>query len=108
MTDVDPDRRVVTFSGALTVRWIQDAWTWLTAALAQDCRVVVIDAADAAEVDLSFVQLIEAARISAAQTGRELVLAAPAAGSLRSALERAGFLQPPDRRAFWLQEELNP
>lgn len=67
---------------------------------------VVIDLPETAEVDLSFVQLIESARLSAALEGKAIVTSAPAGPGLRSILERAGFtaVMSPESRAFWFHE----
>lgn len=56
-----------------------------------------------ATVDLTFVQLMESARRTAAEAGGELVLAEPAGGALLETLQRGGFLTDPDRRQFWLK-----
>jgi hypothetical protein len=63
-----------------------------------------LDFDDAAEVDLTLVQLIESARISVAREGKTLRLSAPASGALLAALERGGFVgEPTDPRTqFWL------
>jgi anti-anti-sigma regulatory factor len=68
-----------------------------------------IDCSGADDVDLSFVQLLLAARSSARLSDRTIRLAHPASGALRDALQRGGFLtdvtdQAADR-AFWLQPE---
>jgi ABC-type transporter Mla MlaB component len=70
--------------------------------------VVEIDCSGATEVDLSLVQLILAARVSARNSGRTVTLAQPATGALLEALQRGGFLgaamgQPNSDQAFWLQ-----
>lgn len=64
---------------------------------------IVIDLDGVTEADLTFVQLIEAARASAGRRGRGLHLSAPASGPTRAVLERGGFLGATDRAAFWLQ-----
>ncbi len=66
--------------------------------------LIVLEFADIAEVDLTFVQLIESARISAAREGKTLRLSAPASGELLRVLERGGFLgeQADPRTQFWL------
>jgi anti-anti-sigma regulatory factor len=75
--------------------------------------VVEIDCSGVTETDLSLIQLILAARTSAMRSGRTLVLARPADGALREALQRGGFIAVaadgpnPDRpnaeQAFWTQ-----
>lgn len=74
-------------------------------ALKDHADVTAKIAADAV-VDLTFVQLLESARRSAAETGKSFALAAPASGGLLETLERGGFLSGGDaaRRQFWLME----
>lgn len=64
-----------------------------------------LDVSALSEVDLTFVQLIEAARRAAADRGRTIRLRAPAQGALLQVLQRGGFLDPEDqeRSDFWLQ-----
>ncbi len=67
---------------------------------------LALDIANDASADLSFIQLIESARIFAGTTGRQFVLSKPASGSLLQLLDRAGFLEDmsADDRRFWLHE----
>jgi ABC-type transporter Mla MlaB component len=70
--------------------------------------VVEIDCSGVTEADLSLVQLILAARASAQESRRSIVLTRPAAGALRDALQRGGFLgvvagKPNPDQAFWTQ-----
>jgi hypothetical protein len=60
--------------------------------------------ADVTEADLTLVQLIESARISATQDGKTFSLSAPASGALLTVLERGGFLGElvDPRTQFWL------
>ncbi len=67
-----------------------------------------IDLSALAEVDLSFVQLVLAARTHLEQEGARLGLAQPAGPALAALLDRAGFLgdpQPADLD-FWFHGEL--
>ena len=68
---------------------------------------VLLSIADDAEVDLSFLQLVHAARLHAAAEGRTIALDRPAGGNLLSTLERAGFLfeADPRDREFWLHRK---
>jgi len=66
-----------------------------------------IDLSALTEVDLSFVQLILAARAHLDQEGARLALAQPAGPALAALLDRAGFLgdpQPADIE-FWFHGE---
>ena len=69
----------------------------------------VLDIDDDAQVDLSFVQLVAAARKHAESRNGRVLLARPAAGDLYDVLERGGFLDEmtPDAAHFWLHQEKN-
>lgn len=77
-------------SGDMTVNRIEEIHDRLRAGLsaggpmAVDCRAV-------AEADVSFIQLLIAARVSALRRGTAFTLIQPLAEPLRSALERGGF-----------------
>ena len=60
-----------------------------------------------AQVDLSFIQLIEAARRYAREQDKTLTLASPAQGALLDVLQRGGFLAEtsPETAKFWLHQE---
>ena len=95
----------VGLSGELTLRWVADVARRLSEALEEHASVRAEIAPDA-EVDLTFVQLIEAARRAANDSGKVFSLAGPAQGPLLETLQRGGFLSRanPERRAFWLTE----
>lgn len=58
------------------------------------------------DVDLSFLQLVESVRKSAAASGKPVTLSRPANDAVRTALKRAGFLDvlSPEDAQFWLHE----
>ncbi|WP_438752413.1 STAS domain-containing protein [Pararhizobium sp. O133] len=60
-----------------------------------------------AEVDLSFVQIIEAARIQAKSSGVSLRLSSAASGAVLDVLERGGFREAfsAEDKTFWLHQE---
>ncbi len=96
----------VVVTGIVTLQTVESIHTQLLAL--EDRSVVTIDCSAATEVDVSLVQLILAARTTAQQTGRAVVLAQPADGALLETLERGGFLsaspdEPVDLRRFWLE-----
>ena len=67
---------------------------------------VALDCADVTEVDLTFIQMILAARRSAGAAGRSFTLRHRPQGALHEALVRGGFLrgddqQPPTDPALW-------
>ena len=93
---------VIAFSGPATIPHVTEAWTRLSAALAAGGDLV-LDLVEVTAADLSFVQLVEAARASCAQQGATVRLAQPADGALRDVLDRGGFLDVADaeRLQFW-------
>ena len=69
---------------------------------------VVLEIPEEADADLSFVQLIEAARKQVKASGKSLALAAPANGSVLKVLERGGFIEAfsAEDARFWLHQEV--
>ncbi len=100
----------IAFEGEQTIRTIGDAAARLRDAL-ESGAVVEIDCRAVTESDLCFVQLLLAARKSAAARGVELRLAAPAEGALHACLRTGGFLgDGVDRSAstearFWMRKD---
>lgn len=95
----------LSFDGSRTLANANDVRASLINAL-QASNLVVLECNGLQDVDLTFVQCLLAARRSAAEQGKSLSLAAPAAGSLREVLQRGGFLSTPDAsaspdEAFW-------
>jgi hypothetical protein len=102
---VVPGRFALSLGGPLSLRTITDHRASLLSALTANPSVS-LDIAEDAQIDLSFLQLVEAARIYAATSGRQIALAKPASGTLHDLLERSGFLQDmlPDDANFWLHQ----
>ena len=100
----DAKNNLVSFVSDVTVANITQAHDELGAALRRD-GAVVVDLEGVDEIDLTFVQLIEAARRKAVETGRDFKLRHPAAGTVLEVLRRGGFLDDAtsDRAKFWLQ-----
>lgn len=101
-------KRVLRFDGTLTLPRIGAIRAALIGAI-DGGPAVEIDCAKAAEIDVSFIQLLLAARRAAAMRGKSLTFAAPASGALLQALERGGFLTSADDqstgdREFWSGE----
>ncbi len=94
------------FDGALTIRTIEAAHSRLIEAM-RNGAPLEIDCSAAEDVDVSFIQLLLAARTSARKLGHSIALAAPVSGALLDALTRGGFLAtgelPADDDAFWLK-----
>jgi hypothetical protein len=94
---------------SLTIRDIQTLHGLITRALSGKDPVRVAFKDDVA-VDLSFIQLIESARLTANQNGKTFSLLRPVGGNVRRVLERGGFLSSTncDAARFWLHEEVTP
>lgn len=93
----------IALTGDLTIQTIGAAHAQLREAFAAG-RPVRVDVAADATVDLTLPQLLEAARRTAAGAGLDFALAAPAAGALLETLNRGGFTQTAEQRAFWLAQ----
>jgi ABC-type transporter Mla MlaB component len=94
--------------GPLTVRTATQTHASLIEAI-RSTPSVRIDCGAATEMDLSFIQLVLAARKSAEAAGKSLTLAAPASGVLLDRLSQAGLVASADAppvpgQAFWLQQ----
>ncbi|MEJ0017452.1 MAG: STAS domain-containing protein [Acetobacteraceae bacterium] len=100
MTDTEPVPAAVLFDGVLSIRTIVPARATLLEALA-GAAPVLVDCSAAESVDLSFIQLLLAARLSARQAGKSLRLTGPACGALAAALAQGGFLPPSGADPFW-------
>jgi len=98
----------LTLPNALTIKNIVAVQEIILDHLANNATAILdIDAE--AQVDLSFVQLVTAARKHAETRAGRLVLARPATGDLYEVLKRGGFLDEmtPDAAHFWLHQEKN-
>ncbi len=69
-------------------------------------EAATIELADDVQVDISFIQIIEAARAYAGTAGKHITLAQPASGALLETLRRSGFLEgmSDDDAKFWLHQ----
>ncbi|MHA6718109.1 STAS domain-containing protein [Sphingomonas sp. RS6] len=97
---------VIETSPSVTVRTAADFRQSLLDAFESDDQIE-IDMAELAEVDLSFIQLLHAAREQARRAGKTLQLRQPAGEALTALLDRAGFLTEPDQTTldFWFHGE---
>jgi hypothetical protein len=105
--------------GALTMRTVETVRATLRAALeppsgnapagiAPDAITpasIAIDCSAATEIDLTFIQLLIAARVSAGTVGRSLGLAPCPDGVLLDTLTRGGFRIEPEPGGFWFTGE---
>ncbi|WP_242095357.1 STAS domain-containing protein [Sphingomonas sp. CROZ-RG-20F-R02-07] len=90
----------------VTIQSVADLHAELSDGLAAGADIV-IDASPIRAADLSFVQLVTAARIEAERRGTALTLAQPANAVLTALLDRAGFTAQPDPASahFWFHGE---
>ncbi len=93
--------------GSLTLRTVEATREKLLEMLERH-QALEIDCSAATEIDLSFIQLLLSARVSAQSAGKTIALAQPAPDALRDALQRGGFLgavpgQGAADEAFWLK-----
>jgi hypothetical protein len=96
--------------GALTMRTVETVRATLRAALEPPSSAaptdIDIDCSAAAEIDLTFIQLLIAARVSTCAAGRRLSLAPCPEGVLLDTLTRGGFrLVPEPGGGFWFTGE---
>jgi anti-anti-sigma regulatory factor len=105
----DIEQVSVLLTGEMTIAGIGAAHAELAAALRGPGRgPVIVDIDGVTEADLTFIQLLEAARRSAAEADRDLTLAQPAGPAVQEILQRGGFLDAdPARATFWLQGATN-
>ena len=91
----------VSLTGSLTIRTANSVRAQLLDAVAKG-HAVTVDCSGADEVDLTFVQLLVAARASAGRAGGGLALTQPAGGALMAALRQGGFINGDrDDDRFW-------
>ncbi len=99
--------RNVVASNSVTVRSAAEFKHDLLAAF-ESSGDVMLDLDALSEVDLSFVQMVCAAREQCARDGRTLALLAPAPAPVTALLDRAGFLTELTQQdiQFWFHGEL--
>lgn len=99
----------ISLPDVLSIRNISDIYSKILA-IFNNNNSVVLDIPERAEADLSFVQLIEAARRHAEAHGKMLTLASPAGGHILNVLKRSGFFEAfsGEDTKFWLHEEVKP
>jgi hypothetical protein len=96
-------------SDPLTVRFVGGHQEALLGALLGH-EIVEISVSSDLVCDLSFLQLLESARVYAGTAGRVVRLSRAADGNLLDLLERSGFLSgmTAEDRRFWLHEGVMP
>ncbi|MGG7577789.1 STAS domain-containing protein [Rhizobium sp. Nf11,1] len=97
----------INLPGVLSIRHVAELHSKLMDEFNSKYDIVVSIIADA-EADISFIQLIEAARRQAKSDGKTFRLSSPVSGSLLKVLERAGFIESFDQEdlKFWLHKEV--
>jgi ABC-type transporter Mla MlaB component len=111
MTEDQPADGHLIFEGALTMRSVTSNLSRLKQAVAQH-DITVVDCHGADEIDLTFVQLLVAARKTAERSTKKITLSGPPNGTLFETLTRAGFVIHPDSphagapkpETFWFGE----
>lgn len=88
-------------SEPLTIRRADEISKTLLDALT-DTDALALALPDEGAVDLSFVQIVKAARVEAQRLGKTIALEAPASGALLNVLQDPGFLAAPSTSTFWL------
>lgn len=91
MTEARTEGHRLQFSGTITIRDIDVVREQILAGLGQNDRLE-IDCTDVSEVDVSLIQLLLAAEISAAKAGKSLEIRRPYPEAIQQALTRGGFL----------------
>lgn len=94
---------VLEITGPADIQTISDLHTRVCDALMSSGTEMVLDIQSVSDFDLTFIQLIEAARRQAERNGKLLRLNNPPSDTICDALNRGGFLTRPQDRAFWRQ-----
>lgn len=101
------DDHVMHVGHTVTMRSVAEFHASLLSAFDQGRSDIVLDLSDLGELDLSFVQIVEAARKQIVGAGRGIRLLRPAAGPVAALLMRAGFDTDPDAIDFWFHGDLS-
>lgn len=105
MTMNDAAAGEVLLPGPLTIRHISAIRETLRESLSAH-PITTLNIPAGTEADISFVQLVLAAHVSAKAAGREIRLREPASGPLLDVLTRGGFLENADA-GFWTMETIS-
>lgn len=99
------EERVI-LSKNLTVRTINSVQQELLQSIEKN-KSTTIELSDDCQVDISFIQLMEAARIYAGTAGKHIALARPASNAALDVLQRSGVLEgmSDDDAKFWLHQK---
>jgi hypothetical protein len=97
--------KCISLSSNLTVRSVSVTHENILKSLDEN-DIVSLDIIDDSQVDISFIQLVEAARIYASTSGKQFTLSRPASGAMLDTLRRGGFLEgmSAEDTHFWLHQ----
>lgn len=87
------DIHTLTFTGEMTIQFADEIRTKLADAL-EHHAIIEVNCTDATDMDVSFVQLLLAARKSALAKGGDVRLASPGSPLLSTTLTRGGIQFP--------------
>ncbi|MBL0375329.1 STAS domain-containing protein [Rhizobium sp. KVB221] len=99
---------IFSFNEKANIRNIAEIHNEFTTAC-QDSASIEIDLERCTDIDLSFIQLIESARIYAGTSGKKIALTNPANANVETALKRCGLFEnfSVEDSKFWLHKEMN-
>lgn len=97
----------ISFPDVLGIRNISDMHTNILNVF-REKNEIVFEIPVGAEVDLSFVQLVESARRQAKAEGKSITLSSPVGERVLKVLERSGLLEAftAEDAKFWLHKEV--
>jgi hypothetical protein len=97
----------ISFPDVLSIRNVSELHTNISNVF-RERNEIVFEIPVGAEVDLSFVQLVESARRQAKADGKSLTLSSPVGERVLKVLERSGLLEAftAEDAKFWLHKEV--
>jgi anti-anti-sigma regulatory factor len=101
-TDAAGEAATLRLTAPLTIRRADEIAETLLGAIEQN-KALLLDLPEEGPFDISFLQVIEAARIHAREQGKTLALTAPVEGMLLDLLDSTGFLASPTSSTFWTE-----
>ncbi len=103
-----PSCGTLDLSGPRTIRFADQTRSLLQEALRAH-SATSMDCSGVTEADLSLVQLLISARISAEPSGKTVTLSHPPSGAFLQTLSKAGFTASPDplngNESYWIKKE---
>ena len=103
-----PSSGALDLNGPRTIRYADQTRSLLLEALCAH-SAISLDCSAVTEADLSFVQLLISAQVSAQLSGKTLTLIHPPSGAFLQTLSKAGFATSPDpltgNETYWIRKE---